>query len=77
MDRTIVLGFGGQGRLALREGVRLAPVCRASAIVVAMVDPVWEVFGGGVEPVPVPSDSGNDVPKIFVEGIARLSGRFV
>lgn len=74
MYRTIVLAYDGslEGRLALREGARLAQMCHARVVLMAVVEPVSEVFVGGVAPVHISSDRSGDVQKILDEGAARL-----
>ena len=46
MYRTIILAYDGslEGRLALREGARLAQLCQARVVLVAVVEVGPEVY---------------------------------
>ncbi|MDP3265084.1 MAG: universal stress protein [Tabrizicola sp.] len=76
MYRTILLAYDGslEGRLALREGARLAQVCGARVVLMAIVEPSSEFFVGGVGGVYIPPDRTEEVQKILDEGLARLNG---
>lgn len=73
MYRTILLAYDGsvEGRLALREGARLAQVCKARVVLVAVVEPVPEFYAdvGGVY---IPPDGTADVQNILDQGLERL-----
>lgn len=74
MYRTIVLAYDGslEGRLALREGARLAQICHARVVLVAVVEPASEVYTGDLGAVYFPDDKTEDFQKILDEGTARL-----
>jgi nucleotide-binding universal stress UspA family protein len=74
MYRTILLAYDGslEGRLALREGARLAQVCGARVVLMAVVEPTPEFVVGDVSAVYIPPDRTDDVQKILDEGLARL-----
>lgn len=74
MYRTILLAYDGslEGRLALREGARLAQICGARVVLMAVVEPVPELFVGNGSAVYVPIDATDEVQKILDEGLARL-----
>lgn len=74
MYRTIVLAYDGslEGRLALREGARLAKLCQARVVLVAVVEPSPDVYTGDLGAVYVPSDKSEDVEKVLEEGATRL-----
>lgn len=74
MYRTIVLAYDGslEGRLALREGARLAQICHARVVLVAVVEPIPEIYTGDFGAVYVPSHNTEDFQKILDEGVARL-----
>lgn len=74
MYRTIVLAYDGtlEGRLALREGARLAQVCQARVFLVAVVEVMPELYAGDFGAVYVPTDKTPDVQKILDEGMERL-----
>lgn len=74
MYSTIVLAYDGslEGRLALREGARLAQICHARVILVAVVEPFSEAFVGDFGSIHIPVDKTDDVQTILDEGIARL-----
>ena len=75
MYRTILLAYDGslEGRLALREGARLAQICGARVVLMAVLEPSSDVFiGGGGTAVYVPRDRTGEVQRILDEGLARL-----
>lgn len=74
MYRTIVLAYDGslEGRLALREGARIAQICRSQVILVAVVEPLPEVYIGELTPVYVPDEKAPKVQEILDEGMERL-----
>lgn len=74
MYGTIVLAYDGslEGRLALREGARLAQICKARVVLVAVVEPVPELFVGDLSPVYLSSDKAGEIQKILDEGVLRL-----
>ena len=78
MYRTILLAYDGslEGRLALREGARLAQVCGARVVLMAVVDPsIGLAFADPVAGyVPMENvDKSEDVQKILDEGAERLT----
>lgn len=79
MYRTILLAYDGslEGRLALREGARLAQLCAARVVLLAVVDPAEDFvpLAGGIAGVyiqPEIADRTDDVQAILDEGSARL-----
>jgi|GEM_PF-4990287 hypothetical protein len=73
MYRTIVLAYDTlEGRLALREGARLAQICRSRVVLVAIVEPASEVFVGGVAPVHISTDRSGDVS--YSPTLGKISG---
>lgn len=74
MYRTIVLAYDGslEGRLALREGARLAQICQSRVFLVAVVDISPELYASDFGPVFAPTDKGPEVQKILDEGMERL-----
>lgn len=74
MYKTILLAYDGslQGRLALREGARLAKVCGARVVLVAVVEPITDFAVGDASAVYLPPDPTEDVQKVLDEGLARL-----
>jgi nucleotide-binding universal stress UspA family protein len=75
MYRTILLAYDGstEGRLALREGARLAQVCGARVVLMAVVEPTLEMIAGDGSAVYIPPDRTEDFQKILDEGMARLN----
>ncbi|WP_138935241.1 universal stress protein [Roseovarius arcticus] len=75
MYRTILLAYDGtiEGRLALREGARLAQICGARLVLLAVVEPVPDHFYGGEGAVYIPPDKTDDIQKILDEGLERLA----
>lgn len=80
MYQTILLAYDGslEGRLALREGARLAQICAARVVLLAVVDPTEDFvpLAGGIAGVyiqPELPDRTDDVQAILDEGFARLS----
>lgn len=75
MYRTIVLAYDGtrDGRLALREGARLAQVCGARVVLLAVVDPAMGL-AFTADPVSgyLPLQQTDDVQRILDEGRERL-----
>lgn len=74
MYRTIVLAYDGtlEGRLALREGARLAQICQAHVLLVAVVEVVPEVFATDFGAFYGTADKSSEVQKILDEGTDRL-----
>ncbi|MCT8330369.1 universal stress protein [Albidovulum sediminis] len=74
MYRTILLAYDGsiEGRLALREGARLAQVCGARVVLMAVVEPTPEFVAGDGSAVYIPPDRTEEFQKILDEGKARL-----
>jgi len=74
MYRTILLAYDGslEGRLALREGARLAQVCGARVVLVAVVAPIPDFVVGDASAVYLPPDQTENVQEILDEGLARL-----
>lgn len=74
MYSTIVLAYDGtlEGRLALREGARLAQIFQARVVLVAVVDMAHEVFAGDFGGVYASTDKVPEVQKILEEGTERL-----
>lgn len=76
MYHSILLAYDGsrEGRLALREGARLAQVCGASVTLVAVVDPTAGMTLA-VDPAGlfIPPDQTETYQKILDEGAERLS----
>lgn len=74
MYRTIILAYDGtiEGRLALREGARLAQMCKARVILMAVVDPKPEVYVGDFGTILPIDDRTPDVHRILDEGMERL-----
>ncbi len=76
MYRTILLAYDGsrEGRLALREGARLAQICGARVVLLAVVDLSSGFYAmGDASGVFVLSDPKEDVQKILDEGVERLT----
>lgn len=74
MYRTIVLAYDGstEGRLALREGARLAQICRSDVVLLAVVDmSVGLSMAGTAAPYATPHDM-DEYRRILDEGFARL-----
>lgn len=69
MYRTTVLAYDGslEGRLALFEGARLAQICQARVVLVAVVEPATEVYTGDIGAVYIPNDKTEDFQKILDE----------
>jgi nucleotide-binding universal stress UspA family protein len=74
MYRTIVLAYDGslEGRLALREGARLAQICGARVVLVAIVEYASELYASDFGALYAPTDKTPDVQRILDEGIERL-----
>ena len=76
MYEHILLAYDGtlEGRLALREGARLAQISGAKVTLMAVVDPGYGV-GLAVDPIGAyfPPDQTESFQKILDEGIARLT----
>jgi len=74
MYRTIVLAYDGstEGRLALREGARLAQICGAEVVLLAVVDmTVGTSMAGTAVPYASPQDM-DAYRRILDEGLGRL-----
>ena len=74
MYRTIVLAYDGttEGRLALREGARLAQICGADVVLLAVVDmSVSASMAGTAAPYAAPEDM-DEYRRILDEGLSRL-----
>ena len=74
MYRTILLAYDGslEGRLALREGARLAQICGAHVVLMAVVEYDPAIYAGDGSGVYLAPDRTDDVRKILDEGVARL-----
>jgi len=75
MYRTIVLAYDGstEGRLALREGARLAQICGAKVVLLAVVDTSVNMsMAGTAAPYGSPYDM-DEYRGILDEGLSRLS----
>ncbi|GHF52417.1 universal stress protein [Seohaeicola zhoushanensis] len=74
MYRTVLLAYDGslEGRLALREGARLAQVCGSRVVLVAVMEPTPEFVVGDGGSVYIPPDRTTEVQAILDEGLARL-----
>jgi len=74
MYRTILLAYDGtlEGRLALREGARLAQICGARVVLLAVVEHEPELFVGDGSAAYTTPDRTDDVQKILDEGFSRL-----
>lgn len=78
MYRTIILAYDGslEGRLALREGARLAQICQARVVLVAVVEPVPDLypsdFGAVYASSYASADKTPEVQKILDDGLERL-----
>jgi len=74
MYRTILLAYDGtlEGRLALREGARLAQLCGARVVLLAIVEYGPEIYAGDGSAVVVTPDKTDEVQKTLDEGAARL-----
>lgn len=72
MYHKILLAYDGsiEGRLALREGARLAQICGAHVMLLAVVEP--DLFIGDGSTIYVAPDRTNEVQNILDEGVARL-----
>jgi nucleotide-binding universal stress UspA family protein len=74
MYRTIVLAYDGslEGRLALREGARLAQICKARVFLVAVVDVASELYATDFGAIYASTDKTTDVQNVLNEGMERL-----
>lgn len=74
MYRLILLAYDGteEGRLALREGARLAQICNARVVLMAVVEPGPEVYASDFGTVYTPEDRTPGVQRILDEGVERL-----
>lgn len=74
MYSTILLAYDGslEGRLALREGARLAQLCSARVVLLAVVEHSSEIYVGDVSTVYLGPDKTDEVRQILEEGAARL-----
>ena len=74
MYRTIILAYDGslEGRLALREGARLAQLCQARVVLVAVVEVGPEVYASDFGAIYASTDRSPEVQKILDEGLERL-----
>lgn len=76
MYKTILLAYDGsrEGRLALKEGARLAQICGARVVLLAVVDLSTGFYAmGDASGVYVLSDPKENVQKILDEGVERLT----
>src|SRR5690606_16677840 len=75
MYRTILLAYDGsvEGRLALREGARLAQVCGARVVLMAVVEPLSDLSYAGEGAIYIPQDNVKNIQEILGEGMERLS----
>mgnify|MGYP001773779595 CR=1 FL=1 len=74
MYRTILLAYDGttEGRLALREGARLAQICGASVVLLSVVDlAVSASMAGTATPYASPYDM-DEYRRVLDEGVSRL-----
>lgn len=74
MYSTIVLAYDGslEGRLALREGARLAQICRARVLLVAVVEVSPELYASDFGAIYASIDKTTDVQNVLDEGVERL-----
>ena len=74
MYRTIVLAYDGstEGRLALREGARLAQICGANVVLLAVVDMTVGASMAGTAAPYASSYDMDEYQRILDEGLARL-----
>jgi nucleotide-binding universal stress UspA family protein len=74
MYRTIVLAYDGslEGRLALREGARLAQLCKARVFLVAVVEFASDFYVGDFGAMHASVDKTPDVQRVLEEGVERL-----
>lgn len=76
MYRTILLAYDGsrEGRLALREGARLAQICGSRVVLLAVVEPRID-YSMAMEPGAgyVPVEEKVDHKAILDEGVERLT----
>ncbi|WP_158971096.1 universal stress protein [Chachezhania sediminis] len=74
MYSTILLAYDGslEGRLALREGAKLAQACGARVVLLAVVEPSSAVFAGDASTVYIGPDMTDEFRQILDEGAARL-----
>ena len=74
MYHMIVLAYDGstEGRLALREGARLAQLCGADVLLLAVVDMTVGVSMAGTAVPYAPPYDLNDYRSILDEGLSRL-----
>lgn len=75
MYHTILLAYDGslEGRLALREGARLAQICGARVVLLAVVEPLADLYYADASAVYIPPDKTGDFQKILDEGMERLT----
>lgn len=75
MYDTILLAYDGsvEGRLALREGAKLAQICGAHVVLLAVVEPVADYAVGEAGAVYIPPDRTEEVRAILDDGMARLT----
>ncbi len=74
MYRTILLAYDGttEGRLALREGARLAQICGASVVLLSVVNLVVSAsMAGTAIPYASPYDM-DEFRRVLDEGVSRL-----
>jgi len=74
MYRTIVLAYDGstEGLLALREGARLAQICGANVVLLAVVDMSVSVSMAGTAVPYAPPYDMDEYRRILDEGLSRL-----
>lgn len=75
MYRTILLAYDGsvEGRLALREGARLAQICEARVVLLAVVEPASDIYYAGEIAAYNPRDKTEDFQKVLDDGMERLA----
>lgn len=76
MYRTVLLAYDGskEGRLALREGTRLAQICGAQVVLLAVVDATAAMTMGDVAAAGAVVRQTEDYQAILDEGAQRLIG---
>ena len=74
MYSTILLAYDGslEGRLALREGAKLARECGARVVLLAVVEHASEIYVGDASTVYMGPDTTDEVRDVLEEGAARL-----
>ncbi|MEN9061809.1 universal stress protein [Ponticoccus litoralis] len=75
MYSSILLAYDGslEGILALREGAKLAQICGARVVLLAVVEHSSEIYVGDASTVYIGPDKTDEVRQILDEGAARLT----